>query len=334
MSSRPLKIGIMSFAHMHAESYADCVNGLTTAELAGIADDDPERGSAAADRHGTTFFNSYEELLALPGLGAVIICSENVRHRDLAIMAAEAGKHVLCEKPLATTIADASAMIATCHDRGVKLQTAFPCRYGAATIRAKQAIEAGGIGRVLAIKGTNRGKMPGGWFTDVAKSGGGAVMDHTVHVADLMRWVLGSEFAEVYAEISNQLYHQDYDDTGTLAMQFENGVFATLDCSWSRPKSYPFWGDVMLEFTATGGVVAVDLFAQKMNVFPTEAAPGRWEYWGDKLDLWMVRDFVRCVAEAAPVCVTGDDGLKALEVALAAYESAKVGGPVKLPLVV
>ena len=84
-------------------------------------------------------------------------------------------------------------MIDACKANGVLLQTAFPVRYNTTVVRAKQMIDEGKLGRILAMKGTNRGRNPGGWFVDPELSGGGAVIDHTVHVADIMRWITGAE---------------------------------------------------------------------------------------------------------------------------------------------
>jgi len=326
-----VRIGMMSFAHMHAFSYAGCVNHIPEAALAGVADDDPDRGRKMAEHFRTKFFPSYQALLE-QDVDAVIVCPENIKHKELTLMAAEAGKHVMCEKPLATTVADARAMIDACNKRNVKLMTAFPCRYSPAMVRVKEAVDGGCIGDVLAIKATNHGKMPGGWFIELDKSGGGAVIDHTVHAADLMRWLLRSEPVEVYAEISNLMFHEGYDDVGQLTITFDNGVFSTLDTSWSRPKSHPFWGDVTLEITGTNGVISMDMFAQNIVHYSDETMRVNWLNWGSNIDYGLVKDFVTSVADDLPVSITGEDGLKAVEVALAAYRSAETGSVVKLPL--
>lgn len=325
----PVKIGFMSFAHMHAASYATCLKGMPEAVIAGIADDDSTRGAEMAKTFDTQLFPSYEALLAAD-IDAVVIASENIRHRELTEMAAKAGKHVLCEKPIATTIEDGRAMIEVCREHNVKLMTAFPCRFSPSIVRVKEKVDAGCIGEVLAIKGTNHGKMPGGWFIDLAKSGGGAVIDHTVHVADLMRWVLRSEPAEVYAEISNAMHHGDYDDCGLLTITFENGVFSTLDTSWTRPKAFPVWGDVTMEIQGTKGVIVFDMFNQNLHVYSNENTSCQTVNWGSNTDLLMVKDFVTSVANDLPVSVTGEDGLAALSVALAAYQSQKAGAPVRV----
>lgn len=324
-----VKIGMMSFAHLHAESYASVTRHIANAELVGIADDDAARGREMAGKFGAAFFGSYPELLR-QDIDAVIVCSENVRHRDLTVLAAEVGKHVLCEKPLAPTVEDCREMIQACEKHKVKLQTAFPCRYSAAMMQAKRAVESGQLGRILAMKGTNHGRCPGGWFIDKKLAGGGAVMDHTVHVTDLMRWLLGSEVSQVYAEISNKMFGQDYDDTGLLTLEFQDGSFATLDSSWSRPKSFPTWGDVTLEITGTGGVLSLDLFNQKIDVMSDASMRLTWDYWGSNIDHGMVSAFVNSIDQHLPIEVTGEDGLAATEVVQAAYRSAELGEPVKL----
>ncbi len=326
---KTLKVGILSFAHMHAAGYAHALQGRPDATLAGIADPDAARGREMAYRFKTTYFPSVAALLDA-GMDGVIVTSENVHHRALVETAAGAGvSAILCEKPLATTEEDARAMIEACAGRGVRLATAFPCRYSPAFRRLREQVRAGAVGEVLAVRGTNRGSMPGGWFTDRALSGGGAVMDHTVHVADLNRVLLGREAESVYAEIGSGFYHQDWDDTGFLTIGYGGGVFATLDTSWSRPKTFPTWGDVTLQVVGTGGVLDLDMFAQSLAHYADRAGRVSWPGWGSDTDAGLVGDFLRLTrGEDAPDIATGEDGLLALQVALAAYRSAEAGQPV------
>lgn len=326
---KAVRIGILSFAHMHAEGYAACVKQIPGAELAGIFERDKTRGRMMAQRFSTDFFDKLEVLFA-SDVDAVIVCSENARHREFAVAAAEAGKHVLCEKPIATTLEDAEAMIAACEANGVKLQVAFPCRFITAVETAKRMLGDGKIGRILAIKGTNRGTMPGGWFIQKSLAGGGAVMDHTVHVVDLMRWFTGAEVTEVYAEVGNMIYGEAFDDCATLTMTFDNGVFATLDPSWSRNKAYPCWGDVTMTITGTHGVLWIDAFDQKLMLYAADGPVGQEVCIADDMDLYLIRDFVECIAQDREPFISGRDGLEALRVALAAYESGETHRPVKL----
>jgi predicted dehydrogenase len=154
-----VKVGIMSFAHLHADSYALCLKQHPQAELVGIADHDATRAKAKAHQFETQAFNSYEALLA-SDVQAVIICSENAKHAQLAQMAAAAGKHILCEKPLMTRLEDGKAMLAAAQGAGVHLFTAFPCRFSPVFQQMRRMVQAGVIGELLALRGTNRGSNP------------------------------------------------------------------------------------------------------------------------------------------------------------------------------
>lgn len=327
---KPVKIGMMSFAHMHAHSYAACLKQLPGVEFVGIADDDASRAKKAAQQFGVKAFANYEALLSADIQG-IIVCSENLNHRKHVVVAAQHGRHIMCEKPLATTLEDAQAMIEVCRRANVKLQTAFPCRFHPAFLRLKKAVKAGELGKLLAIKGTNQGQCPFSWFVDKHLSGGGAVIDHTVHVIDLIRCLTGAEPVKVYAEIDNRMFGKDFEDTGLLTIDFSNGMFATLDASWTRPKNYATWGNVKMEVVGVDGSATMDMFAQKIDAFYDKPASFRYEYWGDNIDLGLVASFAQSIGDDRPVEITGDDGAKALAVALAAYESAKTGKPVELP---
>lgn len=325
------KIGIMSFAHMHAYSYAACLKELPEAELTAVWDDDPKRGRAAAKQFGVPFINDKNKFLD-SGIDGVVIASENVKHRKMAEAAAAAGKWILCEKPLATTVEDAKAIVNACKKAGVGLGTAFPCRFTPSLMVTRDRIRSGEFGEIYAATCTNHGSLPGGWFADPKLSGGGATMDHTVHVADLLRWILGKEFKWVYCELGNQLHKKiiKTDDLGSLHLEMEDGIQVQHLASWSRPKSYPAWGDVTIEFIGSGGVIYVDAFNQKLNVYSDAAIKAEWAYWGANPDLGLVQDFVRAVDERREPCATGLDGLRATEVTVAAYQSAKTGKPVNI----
>ncbi|MFC5648775.1 Gfo/Idh/MocA family protein [Paenibacillus solisilvae] len=324
-----MKIGIISFAHMHAYSYAQAIINMEGVELAGIADDNKERGEKYAAEFGTAYYADYKQLLD-QGLDGVVVTSENIRHKEHVVAAAAAGVHVMCEKPIATTMEDAREMIASCEANGVMLQTAFPVRFSTSVRRAKEIVDSGSLGDIIAMKGTNRGQNPGGWFIDPALSGGGAVIDHTVHVVDIMRWFTGAEIAEVYAEIDNLVYDTPIDDSGIISMTFDNGIFATLDCSWNRNRNYPTWGDVTLEIVGTSGTLSLDAMNQKINVF-SDVNGYKHAFWGDDMDTGLVGDFIKGIREGSKqASVTGVDGMRAVEVALAAYASAKQQDTVKL----
>jgi predicted dehydrogenase len=299
------------------------------AELAGIYDEDRERHAfAIADACETEVVASLEALLARSD--AVVIASTNADHRRYTEAAAAAGVHVLCEKPLATTLADARAMIETCRAAGVQLGTAFPVRSSAAVLSLKDAIDSGRMGRILAARCTNPGRYPGGWFGDPAKAGGGAVMDHTVHVADLLRWLLHDEVKRVEAEVGAYSEDLAVDDTGILLLDLAGGAFASIDCSWSRPKTFPTWGGLTLHVVGEHATIDVDVFRQAITHYDDSTSDTRLVTWGDDLNRLMLVAFVDAILEGRPVPITGEDGLRALEVAIAAYRSSEERRPVAI----
>ena len=301
-----MRLGIMSFAHLHAEAYIGNLRSMPDVEFVGFADDDPERGKHFAELFDAHLYPSYQAMLADKPDG-VIICSENNKHRQFTELAAQAGVNILSEKPLATNLADARSMIDACTTAGVTLMTAFPMRFSAPLLEMKATLDEGRLGKVYGFNTTNQGQMPIAhrkWFVDKKLAGGGAVMDHTVHLADVLRWFLKTEVAEVYA-VSNHIMHKDTVDVetgGLLMLTFADGTFASIDCSWSKPLNYPTWGGLRMELISERGLTVVDAFSQNLNVYNQSQSSNHWAYWASDANQ-------------------------------AAYISAESGKPVKLPLV-
>jgi len=326
-----MKIGILSFAHMHATSYAACLQRLPEVTIAGIYDDNAGRATRMGAQFQAPVFSKAQDLLDL-SLDAVIICAENINHRPLVELAAGQTKYILCEKPIATTLEDGQAMLDLCAARETHLQIAFPVRFAQPVVHLKRMLDENALGRIFSAKCTNHGRMPGGWFIDPTLSGGGAVIDHTVHVIDLLRWFWQTEVTEVYAEIGHSLLHPDLgiDDAGLLSFSLANGIYGTLDTSWSRPASYPTWGDVKIDLVGEQGRIRVDAFRQHLALSSDLSGKTEWVTWGSNPDQGLINDFVEMVHQGREPSITGRDGLKALEVALAAYQSAQTGKPVTL----
>lgn len=329
-----LKVGLVSAAHVHTDTYADILRGMPDIDLLGLADPEPARGEAFAKLHSIQFVGDLSALLALRP-DAVIVTSENSRHRADVQAAAAAGVNVLCEKPLATTVEDAVAMVESCARAGVVLMTAFPMRFSPAMARTKAAIASNDIGRVRAVSAVNQGQIPTphrAWFGDRELAGGGAVTDHTVHVLDLLRWLLKAEPAEVWAS-ANHILHADRTEVETgaiVAVTFHDGTIATIDCSWSRPDNYPTWGGMAMELVGERGVLDVDAFRQRFSVFDARNPGATWTYWGTDADHGMLAGFLDAVRNGSEPPVTGLDGLRAVEVVQAAYRSLELGEPVRV----
>ncbi|WP_317889431.1 Gfo/Idh/MocA family protein [Paenibacillus sp. UASWS1643] len=169
-----------------------------------------------------------------------------------------------------------------------------------------------------------------GWYVEPAQSGGGAILDHTVHVADLLRWLFNSEPIAVYAEKGDLFHDLKVEDSGMVHIEFDQGMIAFIDTSWSRNRSYPFWGDVKLDIIGTEGVIHMDAFAQTNEVYSDLEVKSKWSYWGERMNYYMLQDFVDALVAKRDVPVSGEDGLRATSIALAAYESIQRKGKVAM----
>lgn len=320
-----LRVGILSCAHLHCWGYVASMKHRTDAQIVGIWDDDVERGETFAQRAGIAYTGYLDDLLAK--VDAVCICSVNAQHAELGIKAAKAGKHILCEKPLVTNVEDGERFLKAVEEAGVVLMTAFPCRFSPAYQELKAKVQAGEIGKIRAICATNRGSCPFGWFIEKEKSGGGAMIDHVVHVTDLLRDLLEEDPIRVQAQTGNNIYHKDWEDTAMVTIEFPSGVFVTLDSSWSRPKTYRTWGDVTMNVVGEAGMIELDMFGTHTHVTTLTdrySSPS----WGSDLDQAMVDEFISACQTNRPALTSGHDGFQAAKVALAGYRSLQAGQPV------
>ncbi len=321
----PLKVALMSCAHTHAAAYAAQLRPRADVELV-IADPD-----GFGDLQGEDVVGSYEEAWdAWPdGPDVIVVTSANAHHRDLVLEAARRGVHVLCEKPLATSVADAEKMVAACREAGVVLMTAFPVHFSPAVEALRSAIADGTLGEVIGLTGTNNGKLPAGrdWFTDVDLAGGGSLVDHTVHIAEILDSVFGAP-TTVHA-VANQILYADRagegaETGGLVTLTYDSGLVATIDCSWSQPADAPTWGGLRLQALGTGGQLQIDAFAQHVG------GPGQWLPYGSDLDGLLLEAFLDAVRAGQAVDPTGEVGLRTVKIVAAAQESVRTGQPVAL----
>ncbi|WP_435361705.1 Gfo/Idh/MocA family protein [Haloarchaeobius sp. DFWS5] len=321
-----VRVGVCSAAHVHTDAYLRLLSDLDDAELVGIADDDPKRGREAADRHGTESTDS-SDLLAR--VDAAVVCATNADHREWVRRAADAGVDVLCEKPLAPSLDEASEIVSLADEAGIHLGVAMPLRFSDPVQRAAERLGDDAVGDLFALSGTNRGRMPGGWFADPEKAGGGAVMDHTVHVLDLVLHLTGRRVTEVFAEVDTRFHDIAVDDVNVLSMELDDGTPFVLDGSWSRPDEWHTWGDATLELVGESGTLAIDCFDQRLlhTRNSGEAAGVNSVFWGTDPNEGLLRDFLAAVEANRPPAITGADGQYAVAVVEAAYRAAASGEP-------
>ena len=345
-----MKVAIASFAHTHASSYAKLLGAMPDVEvlsadpLGAAAPDAGPRGAAFAEAVGVPYVDSYDELFGW-GPDAVVVTSENALHRGLVERAAAVGAHVLCEKPLATEVVDGEAMLAACEAAGVILMTAYPVRFAPSYGRLRAMVDAGRLGDVFAVLGTNNGKIPYAqrqWFTDAELAGGGALVDHTVHCADLIDGLTGGVEATRVHAAANRVLHQDkgvsVETGGIVTISYANGLLATIDCSWSVPDNGSTWGGVTLQVTGTNGSVEIAPFLP--HVGGIDPSGEVFLPVGGDLDSMMLAEFLTAVRASGPAVPgtppavipqpDGKVGLRTLRIVDAARRSASSGQPVVL----
>jgi predicted dehydrogenase len=278
-------------------------------------------------------------------IDAVDICVPHNLHGKMAVSAAEAGKHVLLEKPIATTLSDADKIISASKKTGIKLMIAENVRFVPAHQIAKRLIEDGIIGRVFLTRSHQGGSEiermmdPKSWKGTYDKCGGGVLIDSGVHRLELFRSLLG-EVDSVYAWTAKQVVKLENkaEDNALVLLRFKNGAIGQLDSSWSIMSP---WNE-SIDLYGTDGSMLIDLskgsptsiFSKKMRERGwfqplVEHSPTGW--WADSI-MREVEAFVDSITEDKEPEVTGEDGRATLEIALAAYESAKTRKETKLPL--
>jgi len=347
VADTPLGLGLVGCGDI-APRHAEALQTTTNARLVACMDVVESSAKSLGEQFGVPYFARLDDMLALPEVEAVLIATPASTHAALAEQAAKAGKAVICEKPLAASLADADKMIADCKRLGVPLATCHPLRWLKEAQYARELIAAGAIGTVIEIRLTGLGEKKesywvGGysgrtrtdWRKSKAASGGGVVITNLVHNIDLARFVTGLEVARVSAEAGTFCTDVEVEDLALACLRYENGAIGLIDASSCFFGGADTW-DVV--FLGTKGQIRFGFWRKVTEVYLTEPfgdLPAReWIKREGESAGWV--DFHNAFAAAVRAGqtppVTGEDGRKALEIVLAVYRAAETGAPVRLPL--
>lgn len=331
---KKLNVGIIGagrIGQVHAKSIT---YHIPQAKIVAISDIYYEGAKRVAEILGIpNAYEDYHEILNNPEIDAVLICSSTDTHADIAVEAAEAGKHIFCEKPVDLTVAKIKKVIAAVEKAGVKLQIGFNRRYDHNFAEIKRLANDGKLGKLQTIKITSRDPEPPS--IDYVKVSGGIFLDMTVHDFDMARFI-GGEVEEVYANaavtVDEAIGEAGDVDTALIALKFKNGAIGVIDNC--RKACYGY--DQRLEVFGTGGQ------ASAANDTPTNVSyineNGNMT---DKplyffLERYMqsftdeMTEFINAVQNDEQTKTTVNDGLEALRLGLAAKLSVKEHRPVKL----
>jgi predicted dehydrogenase len=310
--------------------------------LIAVADQDEDRARTFADRFGSPKITpDYRELIANDDIQAVSICLPDHLHREVAIAAAEAGKHILCEKPLSLTLDQADDMLMACERNGVQLGLVMNHRYAPGNILAKRAVDSGALGRPLigsvlhssGLKGDPAAASP--WRGRRHLSTGGVLSTQAIHFLDLLLWLGGPATAvQAWTDLLASP-DQEHEDTVGVVLKMASGALATLSATSASPIMDDFTG-TRIELHGTGGYVVLEgdeLRTAELGDGPALTPPnlppipsGSEEIIFGSGHVYEVMDFVRTVRRGERAPIPGTDGRHLMAVIDAAYRSAAVDG--------
>jgi len=303
-------------------------------ELTAVCDINQERAIETAEKYGVLFYTDYKELLKSGKVDAVSVCTPNYLHAPITIDALEAGLHVLCEKPMATSKEEAEAMIAAAEKSGKKLMIGHNQRFVPSHQKARQLIANGEVGKIYSFRTAFGHGGPEGWsvdgkeswFFEKEKAFVGAMGDLGVHKTDLVRYVLGEEIVEVGAFVeTNAKDFADVDDNAVCVLKTESGIIGTLAASWAytgkEDNSTIIYGEKAILRLEDDPVNSLVVQYSNGEVVKYELGKIQSNESGGQNNTHVIEHFVNAILLDEEPAVPGQEGMKSLGVILAALES-------------
>lgn len=321
---------------IHARNFASRVPG---ARMTAVADTVQASAEKAAEELGGAYHTTdYREALQRPDVDAVIVVTPTKYHIDVVLEAAKAGKHILCEKPMAMNQEECALMIEAAAKNHVKLQIGFMRRFDKNFRRAKEIVDSGAIGDVVTVKSLTHGpSTPREWMYDIEKSSG-PLAEVNSHDIDTLRWFTESDAVSLHAMAGNfrcgeaRERYPDFYDTVLMNVRMKNGTIGNIDGAQGVSYGYDSRVDIVgtkgniqigglqsgttLTYTKEGGMTG-DVVRSWMDLFE---------------DAYLNEDmsFINCIEKGTEPEVTGYDGMKAVEIVKAGNESIRIGKIVEL----
>ncbi len=329
--------GLMGFMH------AEAIHGNQAAALVAVCDRQrPQAERLAGQYPGCAAFSDLEEMLTKTDLDAVSVCTPSGLHAEATVLAAERGKHVLCEKPLEISRSRMDIMISTCRRNHVKLGGVLQRRTMEAAVLTRSVLERGGLGRlVLADAYLKYYRKPeyyreSGWRGTWELDGGGALINQGIHGVDLIQWLMGGA-ESVYAYAGALLRDIPVEDTAVAVVRYANGAFGVIEAATSVYPGLPSRFEVHGEQGTIGfSDAGIDVWefpgaqeeqkAVRGDVGGTRD-PGAISSEGHR---HTVEDFVQAILQNREPMVNGEEARRGVELVLAMYESARRGCEVRL----
>jgi len=342
-----VKVGIVGSqfeADIHAASFQIAPE---EAQVVAVASPTPGNAAALAKKYGIPrVFTDYREMLKEPDIEMVTIAAPNDLHAQITFDCAKAGKHVVCEKPLAMTIEECEAMVDAASRHGVLLLYAEELLFTPKYIKAKEMADAGAFGKVYLVKQSEKHFGPHSpWFWDIARSGGGVFMDMGCHGVAFCRWFLNrAKIQSVYCQMGTYVHGDKTraEDNSLCILEFSGGAIGLVENSWARrggmDDRVEVYGDAGVTYANLHMGNALPTYSERGYGYAVEKAPSTigWSYpvfeelWNYGFPQEMAH-FARCIRGKEHPQATGEDGLAVMEILYAGYASAGEGRKVAMP---
>jgi len=335
-----IRWGIVGIGNISERNFVPALAATAESELVSVCSRTLEKAKAFAARYNVArIFDSLDGLLADPGLDAVYIASPNSIHADQAVAAAKAGKHVLCDKPMALTVSDCERMIQAAQDNKVKLGVAFRLRYHEAHIETRRQVQAGVLGEIQLIRAQNfvGGARPywRGWRRDPAITGSGSIVGQAVHAVDLLRYLTDCEITEVRCITDALLPDRPIDEITSSVFKLRNGALAQVASGALVPRSD---NDAVLYGSKAKIVCRGTLGQNHVNVpqeviVESDSPKISLPYFHDTSvtrTTRLIEDFNRWIANNGETVISAENGMQMVRIANAMLESSKTGKTIRL----
>ncbi len=332
-----LKIAMLSFAHVHANGYAQRVADHPEAEIQCIWDDDPERGQMASERWSAPLVEDLDQVVSRPDVDAVVINAETSKHPLVMKAALKYKKHIFTEKALTITTSGAAEIVKLVNESGIKFMICLPSRTRPEILFMKNVLDKGWLGKITLMRARVahmaaldvwfKPENHNDWFVNEELAGGGALFDLGCHTVDVMRWFMGKP-KSIISKIQNFSGTYDIDDNSVITVEFENGALGILDTAFvhrAGPNPMEIYGtDGYVGRDPAGGVLLTSTQLQPEGITgyikPTklpDAIPHPMEQW------------VSAILHDTPMTISVEDGYNLTEMLEAAYKAAREGREVK-----
>ncbi len=340
MDPKTIRWGIIGGGELAQKSVVPGLALVADAQLVSVTSRRTESTRAFAEKNGLRGYDTLDALLADPELDAVYIASPNGLHAEHTIAAARAGKHVLCDKPMALSQAQCESMIEACEKANVRLGVVFQNRYHPVHLEARRQVEAGVLGEIqFATAQLCTGRPRGywkGWRADPAVAGSGSIVAHAVHPIDLLRHLIGSEIVRVQAMTDTHPPERTVDELACGQFHFANGAFAQVTTATVVPQAANgvvlYGSDAKIECLGTLGPSANPGLPQRFRLESGQPTVEQDHSSSSNAERFaaMFAEFQRCIRTGTEPSFSGRNGLKMVNIANAMVESARTGRAVDL----